>query len=549
MSSKNKPPRRPIEGLSDPVGYRARQQRYGMPKSARLRKDTYVFTHRPRRRWPLAVFAALLVAAAAFGVWLYFQPVSAQIQAVPADAAITLAGTSGEGTLTVQDLAPGEYELKVERTGFAPVVRMLKVGRFRGVSEEVALEPLPQQVAVRCLTPSGATVTLEAGGQSHSGDGTVTQTVPAGLARIIVTKDGFNTFTRQMFVDATSSVVMHLDPEGQLVHTLGMIECAGAPKGVALTPDGSQAWTTILNAQPSIEIVDPRTGRDLGGINLGKDGAVEIVFNKAGTRAYASQMETARVFEIDVKTRKVLREFQTRSPYNWTKVIALSPDERTLYASNWSGNSVSFFDLETGELTDEIGVAKAPRGLYPTEDGKTLWVASFDTGKLERLDLETGEREEVFTSRGGALRHTIADEKTGRLFTSDMSRDCVWVTDMKTGATKKFVDTDAKPNTIELSPDGRVLFVSCRGENGPSYYAPGPEWGSILLLDAVTGEPLDAIVGGNQCTALDVSDDGTLLVFSDFLDDRLRVYEVPTYETLAKGGGGRWKQHFAELKK
>jgi hypothetical protein len=71
----------------------------------------------------------------------------------------------------------------------------------------------------------------------------------------------------------------------------------------------------------------------------------------------------------------------------------------------------------------------------------------------------------------------------------------------------------------------------------------------VLLLDAFTGKPLDAIVGGNQCTALDVSEDGKLLVFSDFLDDRLRVYSVPAYGVLAAGNGGRYEAHFADLKK
>ena len=59
----------------------------------------------------------------------------------------------------------------------------------------------------------------------------------------------------------------------------------------------------------------------------------------------------------------------------------------------------------------------------------------------------------------------------------------------------------------------------------------------------------NAIIGGNQCTALDVSNDGHTLVFSDFLDSRMRVYSVPDYETLAAGNGGRWDEHLVELAK
>ncbi|HEX9093923.1 MAG TPA: YncE family protein, partial [Coriobacteriia bacterium] len=277
-----------------------------------------------------------------------------------------------------------------------------------------------------------------------------------------------------------------------------------------------------------------------------------VIFNKAGTRAYASQMETtvkanSLVFEIDVAARKVLRTFDTKS--KMTKVVALSPDEKTVYAANWAGNDISVIDLVTGKTVERIPVAKTPRGLLPTADGKYLYVAGFDSGELQRVELGTGRVATLFKS-GGAMRHLVADEKRGLLYASDMGKDAVWVHDMKAGTTKKFCATDHKPNTIDLSPDGRVLYISNRGANNPkSYYLPGYEWGSVLLYDTATGKPLDAVVGGNQCTALDVSDDGKLLVFSDFLDDRLRVYEIPGYDKLAAGEGGRFAAHFADLKK
>ena len=210
---------------------------------------------------------------------------------------------------------------------------------------------------------------------------------------------------------------------------------------------------------------------------------------------------------------------------------------------------MSIIDLATGKLVKRISVSNTPRGMYATDDGKWLYVAGFDSGDLERIDLATYTKEVLFTE-GGALRHIVADEKNGRLFISDMSQDLIWVHDMKTGATTKFVDVDEKPNTIDLTPDGTMLFVSCRGENNEkSYYIPGPEWGSILVFDAATGAPLDALIAGNQPTALDVSDDGKLLIFSDFLDNRLRVYEIPPYETFAEAGGGRYEEHFAEIAK
>jgi len=508
-----------------------------------------------RRRGPrrfgartVLIAIAVLIAVIALAIFLFTRPASAIITASPGDATILFNGsTPGTGTLEVADLEPGEYSIRVERAGFEPSTETVELKRGRKARLAYDLTPLPQNVSI--LThPAGVRCTVSGPtGAPVSGTTPFTTRLPAGAITIKLEAEGYNVFSRELFCDADLNLEYYLDPDGQVLHGLGLITTLGAPKGVSVTHDGSEAWASILDGPPSIQIFDPRSGKLLGGVDIGEHGAVEVIFNKAGTLAYTSQMETAKCFEIDVQTRQVLREFETASA--WTKWVELSPDEGTLYASNWSGDDVSVIDLATGALVKRISVSNTPRGMYATDDGKWLYVAGFDSGDLERIDLATGAVTPLFTD-GGALRHIVADEKTGRLFISDMSADVVWVHDMAAGTTVKFVDTDEKPNTIDLTPDGKMLFVSCRGENNPkSYYIPGPEWGSILVFDTTNGRPLDALIAGNQPTALDVSDDGAMLIFSDFLDNRLRVYEILSYETFVKSGGGRFEAHKAEIAK
>lgn len=501
-----------------------------------------------RRALSLAVSIIVLLALVAGGWWIWTRPVTASIAVTPPDALISSCECTATGSLSLAELKPGVYPVTVERAGFERLKAKLTVKRFGANSIKLAMTPLPQGLRVSATPDDAACRVLDASGtQVTAGTGSIAATLPAGAYTIEVSSAGKNPYSRELYLDRTMALNVRLDPEGQLVHSLGIIECAGAPKGVIFTPDGREAWTSILNGPPSIEIFDTQTMALVGEVDMGEYGAVEIAFSPDGTRAYASQMETAKVFEIDVRSRKVLRELATESA--WTKVVAVSPNGATLYAANWSGDDVSEIDLANGTLTRRIRVADTPRGLWPTPDGKQLYVAGFGGGELERVDLASGEVTQVFDSNG-ALRHLVGDAKAGVLYASDMAKDCVWAHDLATGKTVKFCDTDAKPNTIDLSPDGRVLFISCRGENNPkSYYIPGYEWGTILLLDTSTGKPLDAIIGGNQCTALDVSDSGSMLAFSDFLDDRLQLYEVPEYDTLAAGGGGRWDAHFEELKK
>ncbi|MGB4593514.1 MAG: PEGA domain-containing protein [Coriobacteriia bacterium] len=507
---------------------------------------------RPRRRFggPGLGLALVLVLALVGGgaAWVLTRPASVAITVTPADATIIFNGSqTASGTLEVSELKPGPYTVSVSRKGFESVTSTVEAKRWRTTKVEYDLVALPQVVSVR-THPDGATCTIErADGQVFSGVAPFSADVPSGQVKLTITLAGYNSYAKEISLDESMTLDYFLDPEGQVLHGIGTITTLGAPKGVSVTHDGSEAWTSILNGPPSIEIFNPRTGKKIGEVDIGKYGAVEVIFNRAGTLAYTSQMETARCFEIDVKTRTVVREFDTKSA--WTKWVQLSPDERTLYASNWSGDDVSIIDLTTGKLVKRIGVSNTPRGMYATADGATLYVGGFDSGELDKIDLATGTRTTAFDG-GGALRHLVADEKTGRLFISDMSKDLIWVYDMKTGKTTRFVDVDEKPNTIDLSPDGKVLFVSCRGENNAkSYYLPGPEWGSVLVFDTTNGKPLDALIAGNQPTALDVSDDGKLLIFSDFLDNRLRVYEIPDYKTLVAGNGGRYQAHFAQIKK
>jgi DNA-binding beta-propeller fold protein YncE len=370
--------------------------------------------------------------------------------------------------------------------------------------------------------------------------------VPGGKITLTLAKDGYNPVNRELDLQEPQSLTVWLDPEGLLHQSVIRFKCGHGPKQVLFTPDGKELWVSLLGGH-GVDVFDTTTWAKIAAVSLGKYGAVEMVFNRAGTKVYISQMQTASVYEVDRVTRKVLRVFKTGG--SWTKVVILSPDEKRLYASNWVSDNVSEIDLITGRLVRRIKAVDTPRGLYLTPDGKRLFVAGFEHGSIKRIDLATREGEVIFKTEG-AMRHLVADDSRGLLYADDLSTNEVFVVDLATEKVTKLNDTDERPNTMELTPDGRVLYVSCRGKDNPkSYYIKGPEWGSILAFDAATGKILDAIVGGNQCTGLDVSPDGKLLAFSDLLDDTIRIYAVPDYETLVAGGGGRAIAHLEDIPK
>jgi DNA-binding beta-propeller fold protein YncE len=367
-----------------------------------------------------------------------------------------------------------------------------------------------------------------------------------GPVELSVEAEGFRPERLTIPAEAEGSYEVFLDPPDQLVDRTMVWTTGSAPKQVAFTPDGAELWVTLL-AGSGVEVYDPVDGALLAEIDLPEAGSVEVIFDGAGETAWVSQMETATVYEIDVGTRQIRRELDTGG--SWTKVMVLDPAEDRLWASNWVSNDVTEFDLTTGEMTRRIPTVTTPRGLATDPAGTRLYVAGYDSGDIAVIDLDTGATQ-VIEDTGGAVRHLVADPASGLIYASDMARDTILAIDTANDSVSVLATTDRLPNTIDISPDGRILAVSNRGRNNSeTYYLPGPQWGSILLLNTATGDILDAIVGGNQPTGLDISADGRLLAYSDFLDNRVTVVALPPTETLLGGGGGRVDSYRSELEK
>lgn len=471
------------------------------------------------------------------------------VSVVPSDAAVILGGQRLSGdTLT---LSPGDYPLSIARRGFAMQSTVVSLPPLEPGAEPTALsftlEPQPQALSFTVQPPHTTWSLQSADGQTISGAGDYAGEVLAGPTRLTLSGDRLQTRTVEAFIDADHAAAYWMDREGQVLQKVLEFRSGHHPKGLRFSPDGSQIWASFLGGPPSVDGYSAATGERLHRLTLGKHGAVEIIYSHDGERVFASQMETASVYEIDRGSGELLRQLRTKA--TWSKIMALNPAGDRLYVSNWVSSDITELDLTTGEVLREMDTVDTPRGLWMDPSGEWLYVVSFGSGELVRINIETGRQEPLF-SGGAVLRHVVADAERERMYISDMRKGIIWLLDMKTWQATTLARTDANPNTIDLTPDGRLLFVSCRGANNrESYYKPGPRWGSVLVLDALTGELLDAIVAGNQPTALDVSDDGRFLAYSDMLDDRISVYAIPPLEVLLSGGGGRADTYRRELRK
>jgi sugar lactone lactonase YvrE len=471
-------------------------------------------------------------------------PTILEVTASPADAQLVIDGSEAKLGSSVESL-PGTHTIELSRKGFESITATVEITEGTKETLAFALPPSPHELRFTSYPDSAAITLLRDDVVLAEGTAPFNVEVLAGPITLRSSLEGFADSERSFFVDEAQQIEECLDIEGQLLDCLWESPSVRSPKALAFTPDGLEIWTAQLNGTPSLRVYSVATGEELADLTLGKHGSVELEFSSDGTKLYVSQMDTATVWEVDHKKREILRTFKTKS--RWTKVVERSADGTKLYASNWLGADVSEIDIESGELLRKLRTVNTPRGLWAHPGGERLYVAGFGDGKLDRIDLATAKRKTIH--QGGVLRHLEADEERGRLYISDMRRGIIYVMDTETEAVTKLATTDRLPNTITLSPDGRLLFVSCRGKNGSNWMAKGPQWGSIMVFDALDGELLDVIVAGNQPTALDVSPDGSVMAFSDILDHRIRLYRVPSFDSLKAAGGGLRDVYKARLKK
>ena len=470
---------------------------------------------------------------------------SLRVDVLPSDTQLFLDGRPVRGGEPIH-LAPGDYELLGRRAGYTDLSRSIELTEGAEQNAVLELMALEQEVRFDSFPPGAAVRVLRGDSLLSEGTAPLRPSIPSGELSVEFHLPGHAVASRSFFLDGPTEHRECLDRPGQLLDCQWEASGILSPKAVAYSPDGRELWATQLNRAPALRIYDAASGADLGQVKFGKRGAVELAFSPDGSRLYASQMDTATVYEVDAAARTVLRSFPTRG--TWTTIVELSADGESIFASNWISNDVSQISLVTGQRERRYKTSQTPRGLWSHPEGKHLYAASFGTGKLERIDLDTGGRKTVY--QGGVLRHLEPDLDRGRLYISDMRKDQILVMDMATDEVTVLARTERHPNTITLSPDGRLLFVSCRGRNNPeNWMAKGPEWGSLLVLDALDGELLDVVVAGNQPTALDVSPDGRSLVLSDILDARIRSFLIPPYDELKAAVGGLPDQYKRMLRK
>ena len=277
---------------------------------------------------------------------------------------------------------------------------------------------------------------------------------------------------------------------------------------------GAPLAFTALRGDDAIGVVDTGTRRELARIPVG-DEPIQMIL--AGDQLFVSNLSSNDLRVIDTATFQVQAHIETAiQPLD----LALSPNGKTLYATNSGTSALTIVDVESGQsrtvslattseglygvaattdkifttdiagsqvlvlspqgrITGRIPVPPKPRSLALAPDGGTLYVTSMDTGRLTAIDADDATVSHTI-DLGVSGTFAIAPSPDGRkLYLTAYSEGSLLVVDVASGTLHKKLAIGRNPRAIAFSPDGTQAYVTSSFSN------------EIHIVDAVR----DSVVG------------------------------------------------------
>src|SRR4051812_13692550 len=162
--------------------------------------------------------------------------------------------------------------------------------------------------------------------------------------------------------------------------------------------------------------------------------------------------------------------------------VAAPPGPR-VYVSDETGGEVAVVDPEGRRVLQRINVGKRPRGIRISPDGTKLYVAlsgspiggpGVDESKLPPadraadgigvVDLASGKLVKKLNSGPDPESFDVSpDGKT--IYVSNEDAAEMSVLDLQSGQITQHVKVGEEPEGVTVRPDGKVVYVTCEGDN------------------------------------------------------------------------------------
>ncbi|HET9668011.1 MAG TPA: hypothetical protein VFQ93_00265 [Casimicrobiaceae bacterium] len=233
------------------------------------------------------------------------------------------------------------------------------------------------------------------------------------------------------------------------------------PYNMYFTPDGRSA-IIVAEALKRLDFRDPKTMELQSSLDVPQCGGINHAdFSIDGRYAIFTCEFAKGLAKIDFVDRKVLG-YLTLSKGGMPQDVRISPDGKLFYVADMMADGVFVVDGETFREIGFIATGKGTHGLYPSRDGRKLYVANRGSNKIHGpahgngsvsvIDFATRKVEANWPIPGGGspdMGNVSADGK--QLWLSGRYDNVVYVFDTSNGEVRK-IPVGKEPHGLAVWP-------------------------------------------------------------------------------------------------
>lgn len=304
---------------------------------------------------------------------------------------------------------------------------------------------------------------------------------------------------------------------GATFQVVAHIHVGKRPRGIHASPDGKIVYVAVsgtpLEPPPQLD----RNGNPILQMNTNSDEVEE-----------ESDKSADGIVAVNAAQRSLLHKFKAGSdPENF----ALNADGTRIYISNEDVGAATVLNALTGKAITFVPVSSEPEGVGVSPDGTFFYVTCETTGDIFAINAKTYQvfahfvvhprpRSAAFLPDGS--RAFIPSESVGEINEIDTAiQKTIKVITLPKGS---------RPMTVKVSADGTKVYATTgRG-------------GTVVVLDAQTGELLNTIRVGKRPWGMAFSPDGRYLFTANGPSDDISVVDLGSGQEIVrvKSPGSPW---------
>jgi len=286
--------------------------------------------------------------------------------------------------------------------------------------------------------------------------------------------------------------------------------------GIAHASDAPKVYVGLFR-DDAVAVIDTRERRVVKTIPVPK-GPHGLVVTPDGRKVYVSSDGHASVSVIDTATDQVVRTIEVGpNPHG----LAMAPDGKLVLVSAWGANEASFIDTVRDVIVGRVPVAQAHNGAI-SADGRTAWVGSQQQGAtaLVRIDV-TAMKEAARVPLQNTPRALDLSPDGRRLYVTVAGLAAVLVVETATGQIAAQVPVGASPHHAPLTRDGRVALVPSQGP------------GELTIVDAASGAIAGVVAVGKTPHWVASSSDGSMAYVANEGSNDVSVVDLAQRRVVA----------------